>query len=85
MTIKVRWLHTPPAAPMGRFGGGWQWEVGAQASGFSRPRGTVIVNLLVASIRIDWSRNEHADPSLRIRSVAGDRVNVRHTGPREPE
>jgi hypothetical protein len=33
---------------MGRFGGGWQWVLGAQIS-----RGCVILNLLVMSIRFD--------------------------------
>jgi len=32
---------------MGRFGGGWNWEVGCQAS-----RRTIILNLLVCSLRI---------------------------------
>ena len=32
---------------MGRFGGGWQWNIGAQWG-----RTTLIINLLVASVRI---------------------------------
>ena len=32
----------------GRFGGGWNWELGFQAGG-----STVILNLLVASLRIE--------------------------------
>lgn len=40
---------------MGRFGGGWQWEVGIQAGGTS-----VIVNLLVASIRFTNKRKLEA-------------------------
>ena len=32
----------------GRFGGGWNWELGFQAS-----RSTLILNVLVFSIRID--------------------------------
>ncbi len=35
--------------PMGRFGGGWQWELGIQVG-----RTSVIVNLLVLSVRISW-------------------------------
>lgn len=35
-------------SPMGRFGGGWNWKVGAQWS-----RRTVIVSLLVSELRID--------------------------------
>jgi hypothetical protein len=35
----------------GRFGGGWNWELGFQAGGR-----TVIVNLLVASVRIERKR-----------------------------
>ncbi len=38
---------------MGRFGGGWDYIVGVQLSGFRRP-GSLIVNLLLCSIRIDW-------------------------------
>lgn len=34
---------------MGRFGGGWNWHVGAQGSG----RGTFIIFLFVVSIRIE--------------------------------
>lgn len=38
---------------MGRFGGGWQWNVGVQASQGFR---TVIVSLLVCSIRVTRRR-----------------------------
>lgn len=40
---------------MGRFGGGWQWKLGFQAGNLSRRRGTIIVSLLVCSVRIEWS------------------------------
>ena len=39
---------------MGRFGGGWNWELGFQASS-----STVIFNLLVSSLRIDKSDKCH--------------------------
>lgn len=38
---------------MGRFGGGWQWELGFQAGGR-----TVIFNLLIFSLRIYWAKKE---------------------------
>lgn len=38
-------------APGGRFGGGWQWAVGAYGGGR-----TLIVNLLVLSIRFELER-----------------------------
>jgi len=34
---------------MGRFGGGWNWNLGFQAS-----KTTIIFNLLVMSIRVSW-------------------------------
>lgn len=34
---------------MGRFGGGWNWELGFVAGGR-----TIILNLLVSSLRIHW-------------------------------
>jgi hypothetical protein len=37
----------------GRFGGGWQWEVGVQVGTSS-----VIINLLVCSLRIDGVKRE---------------------------
>jgi len=48
--MKVSMKHTPPESPMGRFGGGWQWKVGFQATeGFK----SIIINLLVFNIRIE--------------------------------
>ena len=38
---------------MGRFGGGWQWEVGIQAN---KNWSYVIVNLLVCSVILDFGR-----------------------------
>jgi len=49
---KVTFKHRSPNAPMGRFGGGWQWELGVQAGG-----STVIFNLLVCTVRINFKRS----------------------------
>lgn len=38
---------------MGRFGGGWQWELGFQAN-----RSTIIINLLILSVRISWYKTK---------------------------
>ena len=46
------WTYThnePGPANFGRFGGGWEWELGIQAGRGFR---TVIINLGVASLRI---------------------------------
>jgi hypothetical protein len=45
---KVTYQRRAKGSPMGRFGGGWQWNVGVQAGGR-----TAIVNLAVASLRIE--------------------------------
>jgi hypothetical protein len=43
---------------MGRFGGGWQWVVGFEAGGRRKNGGvTIILNLLVAMLRIEWRPN----------------------------
>ena len=34
---------------MGRFGGGWNWKLGFQVGGR-----TIIFNLLIFSLRIEW-------------------------------
>jgi hypothetical protein len=52
--LRVTWLHQGPDEWAGRFGGGWQWEVGFQAGARFR---TVIANLLVASVRFERPRN----------------------------
>jgi hypothetical protein len=49
---RVRYEHGSPRNAWGRFGGGWNWNVGVQVGG-----STVIVNLLVASLRIDRRRS----------------------------
>lgn len=38
---------------MGRFGGGWNWKFGFQAGG-----STLIIDLLVMSIRIEWEKKK---------------------------
>jgi hypothetical protein len=47
--FRIGYRHRAPDTPLGRFGGGWQWEVGVQVG-----RSSAIVNLLVAALRIDW-------------------------------
>lgn len=47
---RVRYEQRSKSNAMGRFGGGWNWQVGAQWSG-----STTIINLLVSSLRIDKS------------------------------
>lgn len=54
--VKVTYSRRSSDARMGRFGGGWQWELGFQAGNLTRRHGTVIVNLLVSSVRISWNR-----------------------------
>lgn len=39
------------SSPMGRFGGGWDWQVGAQWTD-----DTVIFNLLIAYLRVSRTR-----------------------------
>lgn len=52
--LTVTYSRRSKDAYMGRFGGGWQWEAGFQAGNLTRRRGTIIVNLLVSSVRIAW-------------------------------
>ena len=52
---RVVYQHRSKDNLMGRFGGGWNWEVGVQVG-----RSTVIVNLLVASLRFSKKRPEAA-------------------------
>ena len=44
---KVTYTHRDKADSFGRFGGGWNWIIGVQFGGR-----TMIINLLVCSIRI---------------------------------
>jgi hypothetical protein len=48
----VRFSNRGPAALMGRFGGGWNRELGIQL-GSRGLAGTIIVNLWKGSVRID--------------------------------
>lgn len=55
LTVKgrpVRFSNRGPSARMGRFGGGWERELGVQLGGRG-PSGTIIVNLWRSSVRID--------------------------------
>lgn len=52
--MKVSTRHRTPDDPFGRFGGGWQWALGVKASRLRRPSGTVLIQLLVFTVRIDW-------------------------------
>lgn len=46
--LSIHWSHRPPNAPLGRFGGGWQWSVGIRVG-----RRTAIVDLLIGTVRIE--------------------------------
>lgn len=48
----VRLENRGPDARMGRFGGGWEFQVGVQ-TGRNGTKGTIIINLGRGSIRID--------------------------------
>lgn len=37
----------------GRFGGGWNWILGFEVGG-----NTIIFNLLICSVRLDWKRGQ---------------------------
>lgn len=49
---RVKYEHRDRSG-MGRFGGGWNWQVGIQVGG-----NTVIINLLVAALQIDLKRRD---------------------------
>lgn len=53
--MTVKWSHRPPGGT-GRFGGGWEWKLGAQCGNLSRRRGHVLISLLVAELSIRWDR-----------------------------
>lgn len=48
LSIAIEWRKG--SSFMGRFGGGWQWKLGFQASRWS----SVILNLLVMSVWFRW-------------------------------
>ncbi len=53
LSVKFHWQSRNNL--WGRFGGGWQWELGFQAGvGFR----TVIVNLLICSLRFHLAKKE---------------------------
>jgi len=52
--VLIQWRD--PQNPLGRFGGGWQYEAGIQIGG-----STVIVNLGVFSVRIDRRRRKNGN------------------------
>lgn len=49
-SINVHWRH--PHYSFGRFGGGWNWELGFQWGG-----GTLLINCLTFTIRINIDRD----------------------------
>jgi hypothetical protein len=58
MKVTVRWTHRSPEENMGRFGGGFQWALGFDLTRIRSRRGTLIINLLVGYIRINWRCHE---------------------------
>lgn len=53
--LRVSYRYRPADMELGRFGGGWQWSLGFDASAGFR---TVILNLLVFSLRIRRGREK---------------------------
>lgn len=51
--VRIKYEHRGPDCMRGRFGGGWNWELGFQYSS-----GTLIINLLTFSIQIDKIREK---------------------------
>lgn len=49
--LKITAKMNSRKSPMGRFGGGWDWELGVQVS-----RRSVLFNLLVMIVRFSWER-----------------------------
>lgn len=47
--LELKFQYRSKDRLMGRFGAGWNWNLGVQAGG-----STVIFNLLVFSIRVSW-------------------------------
>ena len=56
-----RFQNRGPAAVMGRFGGGWDFQVGFQ-TGRRGLHGTIIINLGRSSLRIDPAPTRKARP-----------------------
>lgn len=51
--LKVQFSWRSSKCLWGRFGGGWQWALGFEAS-----RSCVILNLLICSVRISWYKEK---------------------------
>lgn len=51
--LKISFLWQSSKCLWGRFGGGWQWKVGFQAS-----RTCIIFNLLICSVRVSWYKEK---------------------------
>jgi hypothetical protein len=49
--VKFGFVWRAAPGPWGRFGGGWNWSLGFQAG-----RSTVMLNLLVAMLRVSWHK-----------------------------
>lgn len=54
--LNVRFTARGKHASHGRFGGGWQYVLGVEVGKLYRDKGCVIVNLLVAYVRINYGR-----------------------------
>lgn len=50
--LVLTYSHRPPGG-LGRFGGGWEWQIGVKVSRGAR---TIILDLGVASLRIQRGR-----------------------------
>ncbi len=58
--LRLRYTRRGRDAFMGRFGGGWQWAVGFEAGARRTGRQTIILNLLVAMLRIEINPSRRA-------------------------
>lgn len=80
-----RWPWQKPTAagplnPSGaRFGGGWDYKIGAQWSAFDKLGGTIIVDLLYGSIRIEY-HTHYADEQRRLREQKAAEMRARRGG-----
>ena len=55
--LKVTYDQRSADAPMGRFGGGWQWALGFRSGSFRRrTRGSILIDLLTFTVRLDWRK-----------------------------
>lgn len=63
--LSIEYRHRSPENRGGRFGGGWNWKAGFQAGS-----GTLIINLLVATLRFDLEEKSAA-PLTPPRSTSG--------------